>query len=173
RGGRSSGTLSARSSSTSRPPPPRPEAHAGGAPGGAGRLSTPAAEWIAFLKGTELFRGLPEATLQSLVAGMTEVGLDADTALFRQGERADAMYVLRDGRLMVLAEESDAPARALGMLESGQCVGEGALIMGGSRSATVRATMPCRLLRLSTEGFEKALADHPVLRQVLNGLVAA
>jgi predicted acylesterase/phospholipase RssA/CRP-like cAMP-binding protein len=133
----------------------------------------PTNAWVSFLQGTEIFRGLSTDTLQGLADGLTEVSLEAGTFLFRQGEAADAMYVLREGRLIVLAEADGPNARALTMLEVGACVGEGAIIMAGSRSASVRASTPSRLLRVTAAAFEKAMTTHPALRQVISGLVAA
>lgn len=130
-------------------------------------------DWIAFLKGTEVFRGVPEEAVWFVGQSVTEISLEAGAALFHQGDAADAMFVIREGRLKVLVEEKGHEPRALTMLEAGQCVGEGALIMAGGRSATVRASTPSRLLRMSAAAFERAMSVHPELRHVLSPLVAA
>jgi hypothetical protein len=48
----------------------------------------------------------------------------------------------------------------VGTVEVGECVGEGALLLAGRRTATVRAETPSRLIRLSREGFERAAEDE-------------
>src|SRR5262245_24478114 len=130
-------------------------------------------EWVDFLRGTEMFRGLPEAALHAVAAGVTEVALEPGQILFRQGDPADAFYVVHEGRLIVFAEDHDVEPRALEKIEAGQWVGEGALIMAGSRAASVRASTSSRLLRLSAAVFDATMAAHPSLRQVLGGLAAS
>jgi CRP-like cAMP-binding protein/predicted acylesterase/phospholipase RssA len=134
-------------------------------------MASPAEECVAFLQGTDVFGGLPAEDLSFLARSLTEVALEDGQVLFRQGEAADAMYVIREGRLIVFVEDKGQP-RALTMLQAGRCVGEGALIMAGGRSASVRADAPSRLLRLPTTAFEAAVAAHPSLRRVLSALVA-
>ena len=80
---------------------------------------------------------------------------------------------MQDGRLRVLAEAGEGePGRRVGTVGPGECVGEGALLLSGRRAATVVAEAPARLLRLSRDAFEQALAAHPGLRSLLTALVA-
>jgi predicted acylesterase/phospholipase RssA/CRP-like cAMP-binding protein len=133
----------------------------------------PSGECVDFLRETEMFRGLPEAALQAVATSVTEVSLRPGELLFRQGDTADAIYIVQEGRLLVFTEDKDVEPRALEMIEAGRWVGEGALIMAGSRAASVRASMPSRLLRLSAVVFDATMAAYPSLRQVLGGLVAS
>ena len=127
---------------------------------------------LAFLRSIELFRGMPDAALASTAAACVETALAADEVLFRQGAEGDALYVVVEGRLAVLAETGNGPPRAVGTVGAGECVGEGALLLAGRRTATVRAETPSRLVRLSREGFERAVAAQPEVRAVLTRLVA-
>src|SRR5262249_56334139 len=120
----------------------------------------PAGAGVRFLGGIAVLGGLPADALSFLARSLTEVTLADGQVLFRQSDPADAMYVLREGRLIVFVEGKGQP-RALTMLQAGQCVGEGALIMAGGRSASVRAAEPSRLLRLPTTAFEAPVAAHP------------
>jgi len=135
--------------------------------------AAPCGEYVDFLRGTEMFRGLPDAALHAVAAGVTEVSLRPAEILFRQGDPADAIYIVHEGRLIVFSEDDNVEPRALEMSEAGQWVGEGALIMAGSRAASVRASTPTRLLRLSAVVFDATMAAYPVLRQVLGGLAAS
>jgi len=127
---------------------------------------------FAFLRSTSLFHGVPDAALLSTAAACVETTLAADEVLFRQGAAGDALYIVVEGRLAVLAETGQGPPRAVGTVGVGECVGEGALLLAGRRTATVRAETPSRLIRLSRDGFERAVAAQPGLRAVLTTLVA-
>jgi len=127
---------------------------------------------LAFLRSTSLFHDVPDAALASTAAACVETALAADEVLFRQGAEGDALYVVMEGRLAVLAETGEGPPRPVGTVGAGECVGEGALLLAGRRTATVRAETACRLIRLSREAFESAVAAQPSVRAVLTTLVA-
>jgi NTE family protein len=127
---------------------------------------------LAFLRSIELFRGVPDEALSSLAAAGVETTLAADEVLFRQGDAGDALFLVREGRLAVLAETGEGPPRPVGVVGAGECVGEGALLLAGRRTATARAQTACRLIRLSREAFESAVAAQPAVRAVLTTLVA-
>jgi NTE family protein len=78
--------------------------------------------------------------------------------LFRQDDRADAMFVVRSGRLEVVQEEG-AVSRVLRVAARGDLVGELSLMTGSSRSAGVRAVRDSRLLRIPAIGFAELLSN--------------
>jgi predicted acylesterase/phospholipase RssA/CRP-like cAMP-binding protein len=92
--------------------------------------------------------------------------------LFRQGDDGDMLFLVVEGRLEVLAQIGPEEERRLGVVEPGECVGEGALLFAGRRTASVRAETPTRLLALSRDAFEQGAGAHPDLRSVLGALVA-
>jgi predicted acylesterase/phospholipase RssA/CRP-like cAMP-binding protein len=126
---------------------------------------------LSFLRDTELFGSVPEPALAALAARCQPAALSAGDVLFRQGDEADALYVVIDGRLLVVAETAGGE-RPVGTVERGECVGEGALLLSGRRAATVRAALDTRLLTVPRLAFEGALAEHPGLRAVLTLVVA-
>lgn len=74
--------------------------------------------------------------------------LAAGQILFRQGDPADALYLLEEGRLEISTLSEDGRKLALNALNSGTVFGEIALFDDRLRSATVTAQEPCQLLRL-------------------------
>ena len=127
---------------------------------------------LAFLHSIPLFHGVPDAALASTAAACVETALAAGEVLFRQGAAGDALYVVVEGRVAVLAETGEGPPRLVGTVGAGECVGEGALLLAGRRTATARAESACRLIRLSREAFDRAVAAQPAVRAVLTTLVA-
>jgi NTE family protein len=64
------------------------------------------------------------------------VAIPAGAWLMRDGKPADSLYVVRSGRLAVMAE--GPPETLVRMLRRGEVVGELALLRAGTRSASVR-----------------------------------
>ncbi|MDX1433290.1 MAG: cyclic nucleotide-binding domain-containing protein, partial [Gammaproteobacteria bacterium] len=56
---------------------------------------------LAFLRGTELLSGLPEALVAEVDQCLREVKLGAGEVLFEQNAEGDAVYLVREGVLRV------------------------------------------------------------------------
>jgi CRP-like cAMP-binding protein len=111
----------------------------------------------ALLEQVELFSAAPQAVLEQLVKGATEETVTAGTVIMRQGEEADAIYVLEEGALTVLAAAGDRPAVEVGRIEAPGYVGELGVLHGRPRSATVEAATDCKLMRIAADDFRIAL----------------
>src|SRR5271165_1190924 len=101
--------------------------------------------WTRVLRSTELFAEL-EPILAHLSAGFVEKELAPGDVLMREGDDADSVYVVLDGKLDAYLERDERAV--LNQLGPGSIVGEVALLVGGKRSATVRAVEPTRVLEL-------------------------
>jgi cAMP-dependent protein kinase regulator len=88
----------------------------------------------------------------------------AGTVLARQGEAAESLFVVLDGRLerTVTSSESDA-AQALGTMGQGDVIGEVAVLTGTRRTATVRAEIASTVAALSATDLWRSAADDPEL----------
>jgi len=103
--------------------------------------------------------GLSAAAREDLLARATPVFLRAGEWLFRAGDVADAVFVLRSGRVEVLDERRPAGGGdgLLRVLGPGAALGEIGLLTGTRRSASVRARRDCRLLRIDASVFAALL----------------
>jgi predicted acylesterase/phospholipase RssA/CRP-like cAMP-binding protein len=113
------------------------------------------------LRRTELFGTFEPAQLQHL--GFEERSIAKGAALVKQGEQADSLFVVLDGRLEAVLD--GAQQVALERLEPGSVVGEIALMVGGRRSATVRALEDARVLVLTKERFERTYIENAQLAE--------
>ena len=111
-----------------------------------------------------LFRGLDAAAQAKLRSVAVDVEVRASEALFEQGDRTDAMYVVRSGRLQV--RQGDVLLTELGR---GNVIGELGLLTGEPRSASVVAVRDSTLVKLSQEAFD-AVADVSVMTALAEGL---
>jgi signal transduction histidine kinase len=112
------------------------------------------------LRATPLFGGLDDDQLERL-AGMGAIeDLGAGDVLIREGDQADALYVVLAGELDVTkrADRSEIPLARVG---PGALQGEIAALEGGRRLATVRAATPAEVLRIPVDAVRAFLAAGP------------
>ena len=116
------------------------------------------------LEATALFAAAPRPVLERLAAETREITAPAGETLIHEGDRADALYVLRTGAVAVRAGE-----RELATLGPGSWFGEIGLLEGVPRTATVYAIEECTLLRIDGEAFLEALTTAPLSSTALEG----
>ncbi|MDH3687996.1 MAG: cyclic nucleotide-binding domain-containing protein [Gammaproteobacteria bacterium] len=117
------------------------------------------------LAANRLFRGLPEGALQSLHDKGETIAVGAGNVLISEGQNNTQMYFVLDGELEVRLEEN--PERfselQLGTRGPGSCVGEYSFIDRKPASATVIATKPSEVFRISHETLERLLESSHAL----------
>lgn len=87
---------------------------------------------------------------------LEEVNRAAGEVLFNEGEDGDAVYLVVEGKLRLVAAGMTLISRT-----RGDCVGEIALIDDEPRSATAIADTPVRLLRWERRDFQETLGEDP------------
>jgi CRP-like cAMP-binding protein/thioredoxin reductase len=114
--------------------------------------------------GGYLFPGVPEALLGELVDKAVVATYGKDAVVFKQGDRADTFYLIRNGMVKIARKSGDKEV-VLSYLVAGNFFGEAALFSDGNRSATVTTIFPSDLIKLSKHDFDNFLAAHPDLRE--------
>ena len=125
-----------------------------------------------FIKAVPLFAGLPAVETDALAERATTVTVPAGAWLFHQGDIADAMYVVRSGRLHVVDERPDGSEEVIRELRPGAVVGELALIRRSRRTAGVRVRRDAALLRIDHAQFEEILRSNTSVSHALLGTLA-
>ena len=123
------------------------------------------------LRKSPLFEGLSDEELQRLVDMAEPVSLRAGDILIRQGETGDAAYVVIKGEFEVEKRTGQSVIK-IDVRNSGDVVGEMALLSRAPRNATVIAKTDGETLRIPSEAFEELLissstAALAVLRWVI------
>jgi EmrB/QacA subfamily drug resistance transporter len=133
------------------------------------RLTPPSVpQTVAELLGTvPLFATLAPETRESLAERTSQITLGAGEWLFRQGDDADALYVVRSGRVEIVDETPGRDPTVVRELSSGSALGELALICSSQRTASVRVRRDARLLRVTREDFGAILESSPAFSRVL------
>lgn len=106
-----------------------------------------------------IFAAAPRPVLEKLAGAAADFEAPAGTDIVREGEPADAFYVLLDGEVAVHARGEAGEERPLRTLGPGSYFGEIGLLEGIPRTATVTASTACRLYRLDGEEFLDALTN--------------
>ena len=114
--------------------------------------------------GGYLFPGIPEAQLGELVALAVVNNLAKDAVVFKEGDPADAFYLIRNGMVKISKKSGDKEV-VLSYLVAGNFFGEAALFSDADRTATVTTIFPSDLIKLSKRDFANFLAAHPDLRE--------
>lgn len=117
-------------------------------------------ERILFLKRVPLFADLAPAELKQ-VASITEEHLFHDEEMLaEQGEPGDELYVIVSGAVRVLVKKGEDMVE-LARRESGQYVGEMAIISQAPRMARLVAAGDVRTLCIDRKQFEVVLRERP------------
>jgi NTE family protein len=114
-----------------------------------------------FLCKVPIFAELPEELLERLASIATNVSLARGEWLFREGEPADGVYIVRVGHLEIVQEQPEPVV--LNTLTRGAVIGELALLSGAARSGSARALRDSEVLKIDKLHFDELLNSTPRL----------
>lgn len=129
----------------------------------------PDAGLLEFLRATSPYDRLPEAVVEALGECMTRVRLAAGMTLFEKGDLGDAMYLVISGHCV--GESEGASPEAPVAIGAGELIGEIQMLIGGRRTATVRAVVDSELARLEKPVVATLARRAPQLVLALGDLV--
>jgi NTE family protein len=113
------------------------------------------------LSAVPLLSQLDAASLADLEARLEWLSVPGGSTLFREGEVADALYVVIVGCLAVTVRGGDGHDVLVACSRAGDTVGEMGLLGGELRSASVTALRDSELLRLEKSSFDWLVERHP------------
>jgi CRP-like cAMP-binding protein len=114
------------------------------------------------LEGISLFAGLEDDELGQVAAALREVEVEAGETLASQGERAFELYVIEEGDADVIQD-----GEPVSKLHKGDFFGEIGLLATGTRTASVVATTPMRLLAMFSRDFQQIERKMPAVAEKL------
>ncbi|GEO82989.1 Crp/Fnr family transcriptional regulator [Pararhodospirillum oryzae] len=90
------------------------------------------------------------------------------TVLFREGDAADAAYMVESGVVEMVVRCVDGSERIIGTVGPGEMFGEMGLIDDRPRMATARVAMEAMLVRIPAAAFKAQLKTvNPIMTRVL------
>lgn len=114
------------------------------------------------LSQVSLFAGLSSEALLPLANVVQKRRLVAGEVLCDEGDVGDALYVVIRGQLEVVVG-----AEIRGHIKAGEAAGEMALLDGGPRSASLRASDTMEIYAMDREDLLELLDAHPLLAMSL------
>jgi CRP-like cAMP-binding protein len=120
------------------------------------------------LRKVPLFAACSTKELKRIAAIADELTIREGKVLTRQGGPGREMFVLLDGTVKV--ERNGEQVNTLG---PGDFLGEGALLLGKPRNATITATSPLRLLVISDSNFKQLLSEDARISTKVHETLAA
>ncbi len=106
------------------------------------------------LRAIGLFGALSDDVLTHLASTLSVQTPESGDVVFREGDDANAMYVVLRGEMEVLKKSKRATEARVALLGPGDWFGEMSIVDIQPRSATVRALAPGRLLRISAADLD-------------------
>ena len=113
---------------------------------------------LAQLKGVPLFQAVEDRALSDL-AGRT-VRLEAGQLVFKEGARAESMYVVLSGSVKIFIHDASGKEVVLDTKRVGDYFGE-MMLDHRPRSASIVTLEPCEFAVIGREDFRAFLSRHP------------
>jgi CRP-like cAMP-binding protein len=113
------------------------------------------------LRKIPLFAGLPTARLKLIAYTAEVVEFAPGETIVRQGDPADAVYIVTEGETEVILRDADGHEIILAIMGRHSLFGETAVISKGRRTATVRARERVVTFKISAEVFLDLVRQSP------------
>lgn len=107
--------------------------------------------YVDFLSNIELFRGLSELELNTLVKGIIEREFPTGSMLFVENNQREGILVIYEGRVELFKSNPYGVELKLTQFSKGDFLGEGVLTSESTHSTSARAMVPTKVLLLRVE----------------------
>jgi CRP-like cAMP-binding protein len=120
----------------------------------------------------ELFSELNESELLEVAAHAQVRKVATDTTIFHEGDPADAVFVVVNGRVKVVTTSSDGKEFILTVLGGGQVFGEMGLLEAAPRSASVVTITEVEMMVIKREDFDRLIETRPTISRKLMAILS-
>jgi CRP/FNR family transcriptional regulator, cyclic AMP receptor protein len=103
----------------------------------------------------------PHKLLAQTGAGRTTTDYESNQTIFMQGEVADSVFFIQQGRVKVTVTSDHGKDAVVGVLTEGQFFGEGCLHGQPVRTSTSKALCACRITSIAKAAMLSAILDQP------------
>jgi CRP/FNR family transcriptional regulator, cyclic AMP receptor protein len=108
----------------------------------------------------------PKAFLAKADGGRTISNYQKDQTVFSQGEAADAVFYIQQGKIKITVVSEQGKEAVVAILGTGDFFGEGCLVGQSLRMATVTAMMECEIMRLEKAAIIRVLHEEPAFSEM-------
>lgn len=129
-------------------------------------------EILEALRQSEYFAELPDEGLQVLASGSSFKLLRKRELVYLPGDVREQVYLIVGGRVKLARVSSDGREVTLAILETGELVGESALVIAGKRETSAEALTSVELLAMRARTLQLILERHPKVHMRITRLIA-
>jgi CRP-like cAMP-binding protein/MFS family permease len=116
---------------------------------------------VAVLEGLGLFAGASRPILERLAGAAETVAFQPGTSIIREGDPADALYVLTEGEVSVTGRGEGTEELPIRAMQAPTFFGEIGVLEGIPRTASVTAVTRCNCERIDGDMLLEALTTSP------------
>jgi CRP-like cAMP-binding protein len=116
---------------------------------------------LELLLNSMLFRGSGKDNIERILELFQERQLDQNAILFTQNMPAEALYIVKSGKVRISMMAGEGEEMGLLLLGPGEFFGELALIQETNRLVTARAETPVEILLLTRRDFQIMIEHEP------------
>ncbi len=119
-----------------------------------------------------LFQSFSVDEMVAVIQGLKLLSYEPRQFVIREGNAGDSLFMLTSGTVRAFRKNAAGKQVLLGELTEGAFFGEGSILTGQPRAASVVAWSPCELLELDRATLDSIVATHPRVLDVLNEFAA-
>jgi CRP-like cAMP-binding protein len=116
---------------------------------------------LELLLNTMLFKGASKDQIERILELFQERRLNQNATIFSQNMPAEALYIVKSGKVRISMMAGEGEEMGLLLLGTGEFFGELALIQEANRLVTARAETPVELLLLTRKDFQALIELEP------------
>jgi CRP/FNR family cyclic AMP-dependent transcriptional regulator len=108
----------------------------------------------------------PNVLPASIGEGRSVAKYERGQLIFRQGDAADAVFYVQNGKVQITVVSDQGKEGVIGMLEAGEFLGEGCLAGQPLHMASASATAESAIVRIEKDAMIRALRDEPTFSRL-------
>jgi CRP/FNR family transcriptional regulator, cyclic AMP receptor protein len=108
----------------------------------------------------------PQIFLATVSRGRSVSEYAKDAVVFRQGNPADAVFYIQNGKIKITVESKQGKEAVIAIMGAGEFLGEGCLIGQPLRLATAKAMSESELMRVGKAEMVRVLHEEPTFGEL-------
>lgn len=118
-------------------------------------------ERVDAMRGIEILKPLTRGELWKLASRVKSEYYGRGEVLVKQGDSGDSFFIIKEGKVEVSIEDERGESHIVAELGTGGFFGEGCLLTGETRSATVKAVEDTEVIVIDKSSFSDILTQKP------------
>lgn len=119
-----------------------------------------------------LFRHFSVDEMVAVIAGLNLRSCERGQVIIREGDPGQSLFMLSSGKVKAFRKSPSGKQVPIAVLEEGAFFGEGSILTGKPRAASIVALEECELLELDRATLDSIVQQHPHVMDVMREFAA-